>query len=101
VSEAAALRRVFGAAMPPVTAFKWATGHLLAASGILDVVVGLEALRRRIVPGVATFATAGAGCEGIAVSGATQASRSDVVLVVCRGFGGTNAALLLRAASTA
>ena len=32
-SEAAALTRVFGASMPPVTAFKWATGHPLAASG--------------------------------------------------------------------
>ena len=100
-SEAAALRRVFGAAMPPVTAFKWATGHLLAASGILDVAVGLEALRRRLVPGVATFAAAAAGCDGVAVSGAVQAARSDVVLVVCRGFGGTNAALLLRAAAAA
>jgi len=100
-SEAAALRRVFGAAMPPVTAFKWSTGHLLAASGILDVAVGLEALRRRVVPAVATFAAAAAGCDGVAVSPAVQAARSDVVLVVCRGFGGTNAALLLRAATAA
>ena len=35
-SEAAAIHRVFGATAPPVTAFKWAFGHPLAASGILD-----------------------------------------------------------------
>ena len=29
VSEAAALRTVFGDAMPPVTGFKWAFGHLI------------------------------------------------------------------------
>ena len=96
-SEAAALRRVFGAAMPPVTAFKWATGHPLAASGILDVTLGLEAARRRIVPGVATLAALDPACEGVAVATTPRASRSDVVLIVCRGFGGTNAAVLLRA----
>jgi len=31
------------------------------------------------------------------VSAQSRAPRSDVVLVVCRGFGGTNAAVLLRA----
>jgi 3-oxoacyl-(acyl-carrier-protein) synthase len=34
-SEALAICRVFGATAPPVTAFKWAFGHPLAASGIL------------------------------------------------------------------
>ena len=53
-SEAAALRRVFGAAMPPVTAFKWAFGHLIAAAGILDAVLALGALKQRVVPGIAT-----------------------------------------------
>lgn len=96
-SEAAALRRVFGPSMPPVTGFKWATGHPLAASGILDVTLGLEAARRRIVPGIATFATADPACEGIAVASTPRPTASDVVLVVCRGFGGTNAAVVLRA----
>ena len=43
-SEAAAIRRVFGAATPPVTAFKWAFGHLIAAAGIIDAVLALAAL---------------------------------------------------------
>ena len=45
--------RVFGAAMPPVTAFKWAFGHLIAAAGILDAALALAALKQRVVPGVA------------------------------------------------
>ena len=49
-SEAAAIRRVFGAATPPVTAFKWAFGHLLAAAGILDSVLALAALRQAWCP---------------------------------------------------
>ena len=40
---------------PPVTAFKWAFGHPLGASGILDSVLALMALRHGVVSGVATL----------------------------------------------
>jgi 3-oxoacyl-[acyl-carrier-protein] synthase-1 len=96
-SEAAAIRRVFGDAAPPATAFKWAFGHLIAAAGILDAVLALHALRERSVPGVATYAVADNACKGARVSAEAQAPRSDIALILCRGFAGTNAALLLRA----
>jgi 3-oxoacyl-[acyl-carrier-protein] synthase-1 len=96
-SEAAALRRVFGDAMPPVTAFKWSIGHLIAAAGIAETVIVLAALREGVVPGIATFATLDPDCAGVAVSAAAQAPRSDVALVLGRGFAGTDAALLVRA----
>jgi 3-oxoacyl-[acyl-carrier-protein] synthase-1 len=98
-SEARALQAVFGSAPPPVTAFKWAFGHLLAASGILELVVGLAALRERTVPGIATLQRIDPACAALPVSAAAQAPRSDVALVLSRGFGGTNAALLVRAAA--
>jgi 3-oxoacyl-[acyl-carrier-protein] synthase-1 len=97
-SEATALRAVFGAAAPPVTAFKWAFGHLLAASGIIETVLALAALRERAVPGIATLERVDPECAGLPVSAAAQAPRSDVALVLSRGFGGTNAALAIRAA---
>lgn len=96
-SEAAALRTVFGRAMPPVTGFKWATGHPLAASGILDLTLGLEAARRGVVPGIATLDALDPACEGVSARREAQEPTSDVVLVLCRGFGSTNAAVLLRA----
>jgi len=98
-SEAAAIRRVFGDNAPPATAFKWAFGHLIAGAGIIEAVLALESLRRRIVPGTATFAVADPVCAGVKVSAEPQLPRSDVVMVLCRGFAGTNAALLLRAAA--
>ena len=97
-SEAAALRAVFGAALPPVTAFKWAFGHLIAAAGILDATLALAALKQRVVPGIATLESIAADCAGLTLSTAAQAPRSDIALVICRGFAGTDAALLLRAA---
>ncbi len=100
-SEAAAIRRVFGPAPPPVTAFKWAFGHLIAASGPVDTVLTLTALRRGTVPGVATLRRLDPACAGLPVSAQPQTPRSDVGLVLSRGFGGTNAALLVRAAGGA
>jgi len=97
-SEAAALRSVFGSAMPPVTAFKWAFGHLIAAAGILDATLALAALKQGVVPGITPLDEVDRDCVGLPLSAAAQAPRSDVALVVCRGFGGTDAALLLRAA---
>ena len=98
VSEAAAIGRVFGAAMPPVTAFKWALGHLIAAAGILETVLALSALARNVVPGVATLEQLDPACAGLAISASAQTPRSKVALILCRGFAGTNAALVVRAA---
>ena len=98
-SEALAIRRVFGATAPPVTAFKWAFGHPLAASGILDSVLALMALRHGVVPGVATLRELDPDLGNLPVSARPQAPRSDVALVLNRGFGGSNTALVLRAAA--
>jgi 3-oxoacyl-[acyl-carrier-protein] synthase-1 len=96
-SEAAAIRTVFGAAPPPVTAFKWAFGHLLAAAGTIDTVLALAALTRRTVPGIATFTEPDPECAGLRISAAPQVPTGPVALIVSRGFAGTNAAIVVRA----
>jgi 3-oxoacyl-[acyl-carrier-protein] synthase-1 len=97
VSEAAALMRVFRREPPPVTGFKWAFGHLIAASGIIETVAALSALHARTVPGIPTLRELDPACAGLPVSPAASTPRTDVALVISRGFGGTNAVLLLRA----
>jgi 3-oxoacyl-(acyl-carrier-protein) synthase len=99
-SEAAAIHRVFDATAPPITAFKWAFGHPLAASGTLDAVLALVALRRGLVPGVATLRQLDPDLGNLPVSVRSQVPRSDVALVLNRGFGGSNTALLLQAAAS-
>jgi 3-oxoacyl-[acyl-carrier-protein] synthase-1 len=96
-SEVLAIRRVFGAKPPPVTAFKWAFGHLIAASGVLDLVLALQALKHRIVPGIATMKSLDPALAPFPASAAAQQPRSDVALVLCRGFAGMNVALVVRA----
>jgi 3-oxoacyl-[acyl-carrier-protein] synthase-1 len=96
-SEASAIRKVFGAEMPPVTGFKWAFGHLIAASGIIETVLALCGLRDMKVPGIATLRALDPALAGLNVSAEPRVLESDVALVISRGFGGTNAALLVRA----
>jgi 3-oxoacyl-[acyl-carrier-protein] synthase-1 len=98
-SEAKALRAIFGHAdaAPPVTAFKWAIGHLIAAAGITETVLALTALRERVVSGIATLTSLDPDCTSLRVSSAPQTPRSDTALILCRGFAGTNAALIIRA----
>jgi 3-oxoacyl-[acyl-carrier-protein] synthase-1 len=96
-SEAAGVHAVFGDRIPPMTGFKWACGHLISGSGILDLVLALTALQRGTVPGVATLKELDPELSPLPLSRSLQKPRSDVVLVVCRGFGGMNVALIVRA----
>ncbi|MCB1863930.1 MAG: hypothetical protein KDG50_00740 [Chromatiales bacterium] len=98
-SEAAALCTVFGEATPPLTACKWGYGHLIAASGIIDLVVALEAMRAGRLPGIATLETPDPALGPLRVSSTPQAVRGSVALVIARGFAGIDAAVLLRVAA--
>jgi len=88
---------VFGDGSPPVTAFKWAIGHTIAAAGILEAALALAALARNVVPGVANLRTLDRRCAGLNVDASSRAPRSSVALILCRGFAGTDAALVVRA----
>ena len=68
------------------------------AAGIIETVLAFEALKTGVVPGIATLRERDPACAGIAVSEQPQAPRSGVALILCRGFAGTNAALLVRGA---
>jgi len=96
-SEAVALNRIFGAAMPPVTAFKWAFGHTMAAAGAIDTVIALNCLRAGYAPGIATLREIDRRCQPLAASSGGVRPRSDIALVVGRGFGGMTAALVIKA----
>ena len=96
-SEAAALHRVFEGNPPPVTSFKWALGHTLAAAGTLNLVLALRALREQIVPGIATLKELDPALAPLPVSSSPQKPHSNIALLCSRGFGGMNVALLLRA----
>ncbi len=95
-SEARALGRVFGADPPPATAWKWAIGHLFAASALVETTLALCSLQRGALPGVGTLRELDPACAGVRVSNKAQRPRADTALVLNRGFAGANAALVFR-----
>ena len=95
-SEASALQRVFAGSLPPITSFKWAYGHTIAASATLDLVLAIKALQSEVVPGIATLKELDPALAPLSVSSAPQQPRSNIALLCSRGFGGMNVALILR-----
>jgi len=99
LSEAQAIKAVFGDYQVPVTAFKWSMGHTLCASGIVDAVLATYALRDKCIPGIANFISPSVACESIQVSHAHREMDANTrhALVINRGFASMNACLVIKA----
>lgn len=97
LSEANAFRKACISNVP-VSAFKWAMGHTLCASGLLDTVLLNKALSEKIIPGVATFNDHASECESVNITNEHRVIDKDnaYALVCNRGFGSMDACLLLR-----
>lgn len=94
-TEAMALRGVLDGAPVPVTGFKWSLGHTLTASGAIESILTLLALREGRVPGMPTLKEPGHECEGLELAAAEREPRSSLGLLLTRGFAGLNSCLLL------
>jgi act minimal PKS chain-length factor (CLF/KS beta) len=94
--EAQAIVDVFGPRGVPVTAPKSAYGRLGAGGGPLDVASALLGMRDSVIP--PTVHTADVPDEyGIdLVTGAPRPVEHDTALVLARGYGGFNSAIVLR-----
>jgi 3-oxoacyl-[acyl-carrier-protein] synthase II len=100
LSEARALRTVFGPSPAlAVTAPKGALGHGLGAAGAFGVLVAALALHHQILPATRGLSpdSVDQECAFDHVMGAPRPTALGTVLVNAAGFGGQNAALLLRA----
>ena len=99
-AEAAAIAGLFGPCGVPVTAPKSMTGRLLAGGSALDLAAALLALRDQVVPPTAGTAAPAADCPIDLVTGsARRGLRLRTALVLARGRGGFNSAVVLRTAT--
>ncbi|MEU1811824.1 ketosynthase chain-length factor [Micromonospora aurantiaca (nom. illeg.)] len=94
--EAAALAGVFGPAGVPVTAPKTVTGRLGAGGAALDVATALLCIRDGVIPPTVNVA-APAPAYRLDLVLAPRVARVRTALVVARGQGGFNSALVLTA----
>ena len=98
--EARAIRRLFAETWQtvPVSATKSVTGHLIAAAGAVELGACVMALVEGILPPNASLDRVGPDCELNHVVAAETTWDGDYVLSNSFGFGGQNAALVLRGA---
>ena len=94
-AEVAALRQVFREKSPPLFSLKGNYGHTLGATGVLQIVLGLEFLRRKELPPQAGLQKP---MDGADVAAHPQKITSDHLLSLNVGFGGLNSAVLLEGA---
>ena len=100
LAEARALRALFGPSPAlAITAPKAALGHGLGAAGAFGVLVAALALHHQTLPATRGLdpSTVDPDCLFDHVTGSSRAAVLSSVLVNAAGFGGQNAALLLRA----
>jgi 3-oxoacyl-(acyl-carrier-protein) synthase len=96
--EAAAIKEVFGkrAGELPVTAPKTMVGRLYAGGAALDVAAALLAMRDGRLPPTINLDEPADECDLRFVTGSAEQAELGTVLVLARGFGGFNSALVLR-----
>ena len=97
-TETLAIKRVFGdhAYRIPVSSTKGYYGHALGASGAIEAAICALALRNRWIPPTVNLKTPDAACDLDYVPAVGREADFDVVVSNSFGFGGVNAAIVMR-----
>lgn len=81
----------------PVSGVKGTTGHLMGAAGALEAALCVQTLRHGLIPPTVNCDEIDPACKGInVVRDTTRMARAAVAVSLSLGFGGHNAALVLR-----
>ncbi len=94
VSEARAIRRVFGDRQPPCSATKSMTAHLLGASAAVEAVITVLATVTDLLPPTVNLDSPDPECELNHVKGGALHQLTQFAISNSFGFGGHNATLI-------
>lgn len=97
-NETAAIKTVFGeyAYRLPVSSTKSMTGHLLGAAGAIETIITASALQEGFLPPTINYETPDPECDLDYVANIGRSAEIEYALTNSFGFGGHNAALLLK-----
>ena len=98
VTETKAIKRALGeqAYHIPVSSTKSMTGHMIAATGALEVIFCILAIRDGVVPPTIHYQTPDPECDLDYVPNTAREKKVTVALSNSFGFGGHNAALVMK-----
>ena len=97
-SETLAIKTVFGDAAyrTPISSTKSMTGHCMGATGALETIFCVNAIRENIIPATIHYDTPDPQCDLDYVPNQTREMDVKVVINNSFGFGGHNAVLVIR-----
>jgi 3-oxoacyl-[acyl-carrier-protein] synthase II len=98
LAETLAIKQVFGshARKVAISSTKSMTGHLLGATGGVEAVFSVLALRDQVVPPTINLDTPDPDCDLDYVPNVAREMKLDTAMTNSFGFGGTNGTLILR-----
>lgn len=96
--ETIAIKEVFGeeAYRIPITSTKAMTGHMMGATGALEVIYGVKAIETGIIPPTINYATPDPDCDLDYVPNVARDKQVDIFMSNAFGFGGHNAVLIIK-----
>ncbi len=97
LAETIAVKKVFGGAeqTPPISSTKSATGHLMGAGGITEVIACVMAVREGVIPPTLHLEKADPECDLDYVPNKARLTRVDTAMSNSLGFGGQNSSIIV------
>ena len=94
-TETAAIKAVFGehAYKVPVSSSKSMLGHLIAAAGVVELIISVMAMRKSVLPPTINYQTPDPECDLDYIPNTARERRVNHVLSNSFGFGGQNISL--------
>ena len=95
-TETAAIKAVFGdlAYKVPISSSKSMLGHLIAAAGVVELIIAVTAMRKGILPPTINYETPDPVCDLDYIPNRPMERRVKHVLSNSFGFGGQNISLV-------
>ena len=96
--EIAAIKEVFEGCRPAVSSTKAATGHMMGAGGITEVITCLLACREGVLPATMNTCELDPACAGVdIITGSARRSGIRAAMSNAFGFGGQNSSIIVSA----
>lgn len=93
--EAKAIKSFFSDDIPPCFSLKGALGHTSGGGSLMEFLISVHLVKKRIAPPTAGFNTLGVE-ERMPVSSSCQKIAGDSILCLSAGFGGLNSAVIIK-----